>query len=135
MPDLIPGAPAAVAAALDRLKDELTAAAGSNLAGLILYGGLARTRRSAVAPIYSAPEFVTLRSLLADYQPVQGIHLDHRYFQRAAPCTMLIEEVTSLLGAIRQSDDWSPFEAKLADIADMADAYSAPTSQENAPEA
>ena len=44
MPDLIPGAPAAVAAALDRLKDELTAAAGRNLAGLILYGGLARGR-------------------------------------------------------------------------------------------
>jgi hypothetical protein len=44
MPDLIPGAPAPVAAALDRLKDELTAAAGTNLAGLVLYGGLARGR-------------------------------------------------------------------------------------------
>jgi hypothetical protein len=44
MPDLIPGAPAPVAAALDRLKDELTAAAGRNLAGLILYGGVARGR-------------------------------------------------------------------------------------------
>jgi predicted nucleotidyltransferase len=44
MPDLIPGAPATVAAALDRLKDELTAAAKGNLAGLILYGGLARGR-------------------------------------------------------------------------------------------
>jgi hypothetical protein len=44
MPDLVPGAPAPVAAALDRLKDELTAAAGKNLAGLILYGGLARGR-------------------------------------------------------------------------------------------
>jgi hypothetical protein len=44
MPELVPGAPAAITAALDRLKDELTAAAGGNLAGLILYGGLARGR-------------------------------------------------------------------------------------------
>src|SRR5882672_6491566 len=103
-----------------------------------LYGGLAsevRWERSSAGPAYRTPEFVTLRALLAEYQPMQGINLDHRYFQRAAPCTMLIEEVTSLLGVIRQSDDWSPFEAKLADIAEMADAYSASTSQENAPEA
>jgi hypothetical protein len=44
MPELVAGAPAAVAAALDRLTRELTAAAGQNLAGLILYGGLARGR-------------------------------------------------------------------------------------------
>jgi hypothetical protein len=36
--------PPAVAAALDRLKDELGRAAGTNLSGLILYGGLARGR-------------------------------------------------------------------------------------------
>jgi uncharacterized protein YdiU (UPF0061 family) len=103
-----------------------------------LYGGLAsetRWERSPAATVYRAPEFVALRALLAEYQPMQGINLDHRYFQRPAPCTMLIEEVTSLLGAIRQSDDWSPFEAKLADIAQMADAYSVPSPQSNAPEA
>jgi hypothetical protein len=44
MPEQLPGAPAAIAAALDRLKDELARAAGPNLAGLILYGGLARGR-------------------------------------------------------------------------------------------
>jgi hypothetical protein len=44
MPNQLPGAPADVAAALDRLKDELARAAGQNLAGLILYGGLARGR-------------------------------------------------------------------------------------------
>jgi hypothetical protein len=40
----LPNAPPAVAAALDRLKDELSRAAGANLAGLLLYGGLARGR-------------------------------------------------------------------------------------------
>lgn len=44
MPEQLPGAPAAIAAALDRLKDELARAAGANLAGLIVYGGLARGR-------------------------------------------------------------------------------------------
>jgi hypothetical protein len=44
MSEQLPGAPAGVAAALDRLKDELARAAGQNLAGLILYDGLARGR-------------------------------------------------------------------------------------------
>jgi hypothetical protein len=38
------GAPAATVAALTRLRDELLRTAGNNLAGLILYGGLARGR-------------------------------------------------------------------------------------------
>jgi len=40
----IPGAPPAVAAALSRLQEELRAAAGANLAALVVYGGLARGR-------------------------------------------------------------------------------------------
>jgi hypothetical protein len=44
MIDQLPGAPPAIAAALVRLKDELVRSAGKNLAGLILYGGLARGR-------------------------------------------------------------------------------------------
>src|SRR6516165_9227017 len=44
MPEQLPGVPADIAAALDRLKEELARAAGQNLAGLILYGGLARGR-------------------------------------------------------------------------------------------
>jgi len=103
-----------------------------------LFGGLVdqtRMERSAAAPAYRAPEFTSLRTLLDDYQPMAGIALQHRYFQRAAPCTMLIEEVQSLLDAIRQSEDWSLFAAKLADIAEMADAYSGTSAQENAPEA
>jgi hypothetical protein len=44
MPEPWTAAPPAIAAALDRLKDELTRTAGKNLAGLVLYGGLARGR-------------------------------------------------------------------------------------------
>lgn len=44
MADPLSAVPAAIAAALQDLKAELQSAAGQNLAGLILYGGLARGR-------------------------------------------------------------------------------------------
>ncbi len=44
MPDPLAGVPAPVTQALDRLKEDLVRAAGPNLAGLILYGGVARGR-------------------------------------------------------------------------------------------
>jgi hypothetical protein len=44
MPEALPHTPPAVALALDRLKSELSRAAGNNFAGLIVYGGVARGR-------------------------------------------------------------------------------------------
>jgi hypothetical protein len=44
MLEQISGAPPAIVAALDRVKEELLRVADKNLAGLILYGGLARGR-------------------------------------------------------------------------------------------
>src|SRR5262245_60889076 len=44
MSDPFAAVPANVAAALKRMRDDLASAAGANLAGLILYGGLARGR-------------------------------------------------------------------------------------------
>jgi hypothetical protein len=44
MSDPLTAAPPAITTALQRLKEELTRAAGPNLAGLVLYGGLARGR-------------------------------------------------------------------------------------------
>jgi predicted nucleotidyltransferase len=44
MPVTLSSAPPAVSAALDRLKDELSRAAGENLVALLVYGGLARGR-------------------------------------------------------------------------------------------
>jgi hypothetical protein len=44
MPLTLPNAPPAVVTALERLTDDLTRTAGLNLAGLILYGGVARGR-------------------------------------------------------------------------------------------
>lgn len=44
MSDPLSAVPASISAALERLKADLQAAAGQNLAGLILFGGLARGR-------------------------------------------------------------------------------------------
>jgi serine/tyrosine/threonine adenylyltransferase len=55
-----------------------------------------------------------------------GVNRDHEYFRRGRPCTMLIEEVEALWAPIAERDDWSAFEAKLADIALMAEAYRLP---------
>jgi hypothetical protein len=44
MPLTLPNAPPAVVAALERLTEELSGAAGTNFAGLLLYGGVARGR-------------------------------------------------------------------------------------------
>jgi hypothetical protein len=42
------------------------------------------------------------------------------------PCTMLIEEVEAIWTPIAAEDDWSLFEAKLADIGELRAAYAPP---------
>ena len=37
-------------------------------------------------------------------------------FERERPCTLLIDEIESIWSAIAERDDWSPFEAKVAEI-------------------
>jgi uncharacterized protein YdiU (UPF0061 family) len=89
------------------------------------FGGLAnadRARRSPSAAYYETPDFVAFREALAAYQPAAGARLDHAYFTRSTPCTMLIEEVEAIWAPIAERDDWSLFHAKLTAIAEMADA-------------
>ena len=45
--------------------------------------------------------------------------LTHPYFARVTPHTLLIDDVEALWAPIAESDDWSLFEAKLAEIADL----------------
>ena len=78
-----------------------------------LYGGVTR----------ATPAPGAFATLLAPYQPANPARLGHPYFARQTPCTMLIEDVEALWSPIAQSDDWSAFHAKLADIAIMADAF------------
>ena len=64
-----------------------------------------------------------MRQALAALSPDPAIRLDHPYFARATPCTMLIDEVEALWAPIAEGDDWSAYHAKLAAIDMMAEAY------------
>jgi uncharacterized protein YdiU (UPF0061 family) len=90
------------------------------------HGGLASEARAARGPsagFYAGPDFAPVRTALAGALPAPGVRLDHRYFGRREPCTMLIGEVEATWAPIAADDDWSAFRAKLAAIAEMAEAY------------
>jgi uncharacterized protein YdiU (UPF0061 family) len=88
-------------------------------------GGLASADRAAASPSaahYASDAFAPVRAALEGIAPAEKARLDHPYFA-AEPCTMLIEDVEALWAPIAEGDDWSAFEAKLAAIDRMAEAY------------
>jgi uncharacterized protein YdiU (UPF0061 family) len=90
------------------------------------YGGLAseaRAARSPAAAHYAGEGFDRVRRALAALAPDPAARLDHPYFAKDAPCTMLIDEVEALWAPIASGDDWSAYLAKLAAIDEMAEAY------------
>ena len=89
-------------------------------------GGLAsaeRAKRSPSAALYETEAFTPLRAALAEHEATPQARLDHAYFRREAPCTMLIDEVEDIWAHIAERDDWSPLYAKLAAIDEMRKAY------------
>lgn len=90
------------------------------------YGGLASETRAAASPlaeVYASSAFTPVHANFAAHEAAESVKLDHAYFARQKPCTMLIEEVEGLWAPIAATDDWSALEAKLADIALMREAY------------
>ena len=90
------------------------------------HGGLAREARAGQGPaaeFYRHESFAEVRAALRGYEPAAGARPDHAYFTRASPCTILIDEVEAIWAPIAERDDWSLLEAKLAEIAVMAEAY------------
>ena len=59
-------------------------------------------------------DFAPVRALLAERSCPGRPH--HAYFQQAAPCTVLIDEVEAIWAPIAAADDWSAFHAKVAAI-------------------
>ena len=91
------------------------------------HGGMASEKRAAASPsaeFYAAENFEPVFAAIAAHPPALGIRLDHAYFSREKPCTMLIDEVEAIWAPITDGDDWSAFQAKLGDIASMREAYS-----------
>ena len=82
-----------------------------------------RASRSPVAAAYSTEAFAPLHDALAPYQAVESVNLDHPYFARSAPRTMLIDEMEALWTPIAEGDDWSQFHTALGEIEEMRQAY------------
>jgi protein adenylyltransferase len=80
----------------------------------------ARAFESPAAEHYRRADFTAVRAGLDARTPAaRPAGLELAYFQRAAPCSMLIDEVEAIWAPIAERDDWSLFEAKLAAIDEM----------------
>lgn len=85
-------------------------------------GALSRDRAAAspAAATYALPVFQAALKRVCALDP--AVSLTHAYWADAAPCTLLIDEIEALWAAIDPSDDWAPFEDKIAAIRRMGDA-------------
>ncbi|SEP66349.1 Uncharacterized conserved protein YdiU, UPF0061 family [Devosia sp. YR412] len=89
-------------------------------------GGLSaeRAAHSPSAQHYASEAFRPVANGLERYGPADDLNLDHAYFTRETPRTMLIDEVEAIWAPIAEHDDWGLFHAALAEIAQMRQAYS-----------
>lgn len=87
------------------------------------HGGAASMARAAASPqaqLYEREDFAPIRSgLEARTGPEAGKALAHAYFQQARPVSLVIDEVENLWASIAERDDWSLFEDKLKQIAQL----------------
>ncbi|MCZ4347961.1 YdiU family protein [Devosia neptuniae] len=89
-------------------------------------GGSLSAERAAASPSaehYTSASFVAIADALEAYAPSADVNLDHAYFARLRPRTMLIDEVEAIWTPIAQDDDWTLFEKTLEEIAQMRQAY------------
>ncbi|HTM76276.1 MAG TPA: YdiU family protein [Devosia sp.] len=84
---------------------------------------LERAAKSPSADHYASEAFTPIAEALHRYTPVAEVNLDHPYFARSTPRTMLIEQVEAIWAPIAEGDDWSLFRSTLADIDQMREAY------------
>ena len=82
-----------------------------------------RAARSPVKNAYVGPGWEKVSAHLRACAPDRPERLAHDYFQRERPVTLLIDEIETLWARIAEADDWSAFEAKLRDIAELREAH------------
>jgi serine/tyrosine/threonine adenylyltransferase len=85
--------------------------------------GTERAARSPVAHAYATEAFSPVANALEAFAPRENLYLDHPYFSREGPRTMLIDEMEALWAPIADNDDWSVLESALAEIEEMRVAY------------
>ncbi|MEE2878798.1 MAG: YdiU family protein [Pseudomonadota bacterium] len=82
-----------------------------------------RAARSPLAARYGEDKFRAVRDGLFARNPVRPQRLEHAYFAREKPVSMVYEEIEAVWAPIAETDDWSAFEKKLADIESAREAY------------
>jgi uncharacterized protein YdiU (UPF0061 family) len=82
-----------------------------------------RAARSPSAAYYASEHFAPLRAAIAALDAAPGANLDHPYFARSSPRTMLIGEMESLWAPIAERDDWSALHLAIKEIGEMREAY------------
>jgi len=77
------------------------------------------------ADAYAGPDWAEAIAAIraARAHPRRDEALAHPYFSRAAPVTMLIDEVEAIWRPIAAGDDWGAFSAKIAEVGEMRGAY------------
>jgi uncharacterized protein YdiU (UPF0061 family) len=83
----------------------------------------ARAAKSPSAEHYASGAFRPVADFMEAYGPADDVNLDHAYFAREKPRTMLIDEVEAIWAPIAESDDWGLFHQALDEIAVMRAAY------------
>ena len=90
------------------------------------FGGEASADRALAGPragAYAGEKFEAWRAAMAGHDPVRPERLAHAYFSRPDPVAMTIDTVEASWARIDQDDDWSAFEALIADIRQAGSAY------------
>ena len=85
--------------------------------------GSERAARSPSAEHYASEAFRPVADLMEAYGPCDDANLNHPYFSRERPRSMVIEEMEAIWAPIAERDDWTLFESTLSEIAQMRDAY------------
>ncbi len=83
------------------------------------FGGRASEARALDGPRrdrYEGAAFLEFRHRLGDYAMDRPERLDAAYFARTEPEELLYDEIEAIWAAIAGSDDWLPFQSKLARI-------------------
>lgn len=76
----------------------------------------ARAAKSPQAHLYEDAAFAPVKEGLFAREPQRPERLDHAYFSRERPVSLVYEEVEAIWAPIAESDDWSAFEKTLEDI-------------------
>ncbi len=83
-----------------------------------------RAKHSPSAPYYAREDFAELRTLIEAREPLSTHNLDHPYFARERPRSMLIDEMEAIWAPIAERDDWRLFDETLREIDEMREAHS-----------